>query len=33
VLAVLFNYLEAHGLYLDAPPWQTHIFSLTRVSG
>jgi hypothetical protein len=22
--------LQAHGLYLDVPPWQAHVFSLTR---
>ena len=26
------NDLQAHGLYLDVPPWQAHIFSLTRIS-
>jgi Alpha amylase, catalytic domain len=26
------NALQAHGLYLDVPPWQAHIFSLTRIS-
>ena len=22
--------LQARGLYLDVPPWQAHVFSLTR---
>jgi hypothetical protein len=26
------NDLEARGLYLDVPPWQAHVFSLTRRS-
>jgi glycosidase len=26
------NDLKARGLYLDVPPWQTHIFSLSRLS-
>jgi hypothetical protein len=25
------NALVSEGLYLDVPPWQTHIFSLTRL--
>jgi glycosidase len=24
------NDLQAHGLYLDEPPWQAHVFSLTK---
>jgi hypothetical protein len=24
------NDLQARGLYLDVPPWQAHVFSLTR---
>ena len=24
------NDLQAHGLYLDEPPWQTHVFSMRR---
>jgi glycosidase len=26
------NDLQARGLYLDVPPWQAHVFSLTRIS-
>jgi len=25
------NELESRGLYLDLPPWQAHIFSVTKV--
>jgi hypothetical protein len=24
------NDLQARGLYLDVPPWQAHVFSLTK---
>ena len=25
------NELESRGLYLDVPPWQAHVFALTKV--